>query len=643
MAVRRSLLAYCAFTVLALAGEPAFAIRLSSLALSQGQLTPAFQGTQLNYTATVDSTVAQIRVTARAAGIGTSLTVNGVRATYGTPSAPVALVEGPNTVRVVATGRATWWSPITTHTYTVVVTRLVANAAPSITSISADPASALLGTPVTLSASAADAEDGDLSTAIVWVSSRDGTLGTGATLAPTLTAGVHAVTASVTDSGGKSATANVTVTITNPSSGTGRPNILFILADDLGSESSILYPALSGNSGQVPTPNVQALAASGLVFDNVWANPVCSPTRAAILSGLYGNRTGVTYVGDVLQPATTTSIFEYIAASSPESYAMAVYGKWHLGPNIQHVIDTGVPEFRGILAGGISDYFNWTVYDIDGTTTNTTTYATTALTDFAIEYIAAHEAGPSAAEPWFVYLPYNAPHGTGSSTGFQVPPASLHSVDVGGLQPGAIQNSVPVYKAMIQAMDTEIGRLLAAIGPVGSPERDNTVVIFMGDNGTPPVVKDPGAGVRGGKSSVYEGGVRVPLVISGPGVTRTGAREDALVVATDLYATLAELTGIPVSQVGDSFSLVPLFSDASAATGRNFAFTEMCTTQSLYAIRNDRYKLMYNNGVWALYDLLVDPLEATNRYNDAGLASVRAVLEAELAALRQSAQDGCLQ
>jgi arylsulfatase A-like enzyme len=433
------------------------------------------------------------------------------------------------------------------------------------------------------------------------------------------------------------------VTVTNPSSGQGRPNILFIVADDFGAEASILYPQLAGNSGQVPTPNLQALAAGGLVFDNVWTNPVCSPTRAAIVSGLYGHRTGVTYAGDVLQPATTTSIFEYIAASSPESYAMAVYGKWHLGPNIQHVRDTGVPEFRGIVSGGISNYFNWTVSDIDGSTTQTTTYATTALTNFAIEFITDHEAGPTASDPWFVYLPYNAPHGTGASTGFQVPPRNLHSVDVGSLQPGAIQNSIPVYKAMIQAMDTELGRLLAAIGPVGSPERENTVIIFMGDNGTPAAVKDSGARVRGSKSSVYEGGVRVPFFVVGPGVTRVGAREGSLVAAPDLYATLAELSGIPVSQVGNSFSLVPLFGDESAATGRSFAFTEMCTTQSLYAVRNDRHKLMYNNGTWALYDLFADPLEATNRYNDAGLSSARAVLEAELLALEQSAQDGCFQ
>jgi arylsulfatase A-like enzyme len=377
-----------------------------------------------------------------------------------------------------------------------------------------------------------------------------------------------------------------------------------------------------------------------VVFDRVWANPVCSPTRAAIVSGLYGHQTGVTNVGNVLQPATTTSIFEYVAASSPERYAIGVFGKWHLGSSIQHVRDTGVPAFRGFLSGGISNYFNWNATAIDGSVTNVRTYSTTALTDYAIEFIANHRQ--QSSDPWFLYLPYNAPHGTGASTGFQVPPAHLHSVNLGGLQPGAIANTVPVYKAMIQALDTEIGRLLAAIGPIGSPERDNTVIIFMGDNGTPAAVKDAGAGVRGSKSGIFEGGIRVPLVVSGAGVTRRGEREDHLVAAPDLYATLAELGGISVSAIGNSRSLVPLLTDAAATTGRTVSFSEMCSgTQAFYAVRNDRYKLSYSNGTWGLYDLSSDPLEAANRYNDATLAGVRTMLQAELTSLAQSAPSGC--
>src|SRR5688572_6939619 len=130
--------------------------------------------------------------------------------------------------------------------------------------------------------------------------------------------------------------------------GTTRPNILFILADDLGAEASILYPNLYNSVapaglGQVPTPTISALAARGVVFDNVWATPLCSPTRAAVLTGLYGHNTGVTTVGNIL-PGNTTSIFELIrdSATSPR-YNMSVFGKWHLagaGPNgMNHVVN----------------------------------------------------------------------------------------------------------------------------------------------------------------------------------------------------------------------------------------------------------------------------------------------------------------
>jgi arylsulfatase A-like enzyme len=724
----RLLLTVGTLLVAGLASAPSYAVRLNSLSLDVAPLAPNFQGSVFNYTATAPASAAQARVTASPAGFGSTVTVNGVRVTNGVPSAPLALAVGQTTITVRSTGRAFWWSAITTDTYRIVVTRPSPGSPPSITSIQAEPANAAFRTPVVMTGTASDPEDGDLSATIAWSSNRDGSLGVGATVtAPLLSAGAHTITARVTDSSGTSASATVAVLITNtppvvtasasatevnegepvtfsgtaadaedgdlastlrwtssrdgllgvgasitetlsvglhaitatatdgagasttqslevrvidPDPGPSRPNILFILADDFGSEASALYPALSGNSGQVSTPNLQALAANGLVFDTVWANPVCSPTRAAIVSGLYGHQTGVTNVGNVLQPATTTSIFEFVAASSPERYGMGVFGKWHLGTSIQHVRDTGVPAFRGFLSGGISNYYNWNATAIDGTVTNVRTYATTALTDYAIQFIQNHRQ--QSSDPWFVYLPYNAPHGTGASTGFQVPPANLHTVDLGGLQPGAISDTVPVYKAMIQALDTEIGRLLAAIGPVGSPERDNTVVIFMGDNGTPAAVKDAGARIRGSKSGLFEGGIRVPLVVSGPGVTRLGEREDHLVVATDLYATLAELSGIPVSDIGNSYSLLPLLSDPAATTGRSLSFSEMCSgTQAFYAVRDDRYKLSYNNGTWRLYDLANDAQEATNRFADPALAGVRTALEAELDSLAQSAQFGC--
>jgi len=435
-----------------------------------------------------------------------------------------------------------------------------------------------------------------------------------------------------------------------------RPNILFILADDMGSEASPLYPSLYNASapsalGQAPTPTLSALASRGIVFDNVWASPLCSPTRGALLSGLYGHNTGVTTVGNIL-PGSTTSIFELLAAStSTPHYNMGVFGKWHLagaaaGPvGMNHVVkETGVPLFKGFLGSHITNYYNWTLDSSTAASATTTVYSTTLLTDFAIDFI----RGQNGNDPWFVYLPYNAPHGTAPSDGFQVPPANLFTVDVGARPAGSptvYNGAIPVYQAMIQALDTEIGRLFRAMDQAG--QLNNTVIIFMGDNGTPASVKDVAARIRNSKQSVYEGGVRVPLVVAGPGVTRKG-RESHLVTATDIYATIAELAGVPLTNntINNSYSVVPLLSKDQATTGRKYSFTELCANTGAgmkqFAIRDQRYKLLYSGTAWQMFDLERDPWETTNLYDDSQHAGTRAALLAELRALRMKATtNGC--
>ncbi len=297
--------------------------------------------------------------------------------------------------------------------------------------------------------------------------------------------------------------------------------------------------------------------------------------------------------------------------------------------------DLGITTFRGILGGGVVDYFNWTTYDINGPAVANTTYATTALTDYAIDYIHQHEA-TKPDEPWFVYQAYNAPHAAnGGNSPYQVPPPELHSVDlssVGNPAPGAYATNIPIYQADIQSLDTELGRLLAEV------DLDKTMVIFVGDNGVPPPVKDTDTGSATAKGSVYEGGVRVPLIVAGAGVTRRG-REDELFVTTDIYATVLELTGIPVSHVNNSYSLKPVLSDEAATNGRTHSFSEVSngTNQRRYALKDKRYKLINNLGQWELYDLVADPKETTNLYESAPHAAVRASLQAEIAALKADA------
>jgi arylsulfatase A-like enzyme len=245
-------------------------------------------------------------------------------------------------------------------------------------------------------------------------------------------------------------------------------------------------------------------------------------------------------------------------------------------------------------------------------------------------------------------LPYGAPHGTAPNNGFQVPPEHLFTVDVGGRKAGdpTIYNgAIPVYQATIQALDTEIGRLFRAMNEAG--QLDNTLIIFMGDNGTPASVKDPAARIRGSKRSVYEGGVRVPLVVAGPGVTRRG-REAHLVAAEDIFATIADLAGVPLvnNAINDGYSLVPLFGSGQVGTGRRYAFTELCGSTGAgdkhFAIRGPQYKLVYSDEEWGLFDLQRDPWETTNLYDSAPHAGARAELLAELRALRaKAATNGC--
>ena len=537
------------------------------------------------------------------------------------------------------------------------------NVGPVVDELSVTPVQVFVGSTVTLTGVARDADNGPSPLTYYW-STTGGVIDTPVATNATLTSSTPGTfTVKLTVSDGEitnSASTPVTFVERNAGGGGGsgggggvtRPNVLLIIADDLGAESTSLYPTLTGDSGAVPVPNIESLAQNGLVFDNAWASPACSMTRGTIVSGLYGYRTGVTSVGAVL-PTDTVTLFDRITAESP-SYGQSFFGKYHLGggnidpkangafadaPKIlQHVRDLGIPNFQGILGGGLTDYFSWNIYNINGPAVPTTTYSTTKLTDLAIDYIHNQES-TQPTNPWFVYQAYNAPHAAnGANNPFEVPPPELHSVDlstVGSPKPGTYATNIPVYKANIQALDTELGRLLKAV------DLEKTVVIFIGDNGTPGPVKDTNSKIRGSKGSAYEGGVRVPLVIAGAGVTRKG-RTDDLAVSSDLYATILSLTGINVSQVNNSYSLKPLLSDKTGTSGRTVSFSESSsgTSNRVYGLKDKRFKIVSNLKKRELYDLVADPLEKTDLYANPAYAAVRATLEAEIDKLNADAKPG---
>jgi arylsulfatase A-like enzyme len=389
-------------------------------------------------------------------------------------------------------------------------------------------------------------------------------------------------------------------------------NILLIIADDYGADSSSLYNSTANGASLPPTPNIEALARSGVVFRNAYANPVCSPTRACLITGRHGFRTGV---GDVIggagNPPLRASEFtlpEAFGANSSLGYQLAQFGKWHLanGLNSPSTIG-GWPYFAGSLDAGVANYTNWTKTVNGVSTANYTNYATTDVVNDAITWIRAR-----GSQPWLAWVAFNAPHSP-----YHKPPTNLapHYASLSGTQASINANPRSYYEAMVEAMDTEIGRLLAAV------DRTNTHVIFLGDNGTPSQTLQPPYPSGRGKFTLYEGGIRVPLIAAGPSVVSPGRTNDTLVHAVDVFATILELAGInssatiPTNIVLDAQSFLSALVATSNLPRHSFSEKFGNATPSVdgRALRNTQFKLLqYTNGVEAFYDLAADPYEATN-------------------------------
>lgn len=373
------------------------------------------------------------------------------------------------------------------------------------------------------------------------------------------------------------------------------PNILIVIADDLGIDP---VPNYLPGPEKAAMPNLEALMEQGLTFSTVWADPLCSPTRATIITGRYGRDTGVLNANQAsLLPPDAITLHRYLDDIG-SGYASALIGKWHLGgptPSPGHPTSMGIPYYAGLLSGAAPSYANWN-FTADGSTSPSDQYITTAFTDLAIDWIAGQSA------PWLCWVAYTAPHSP-----FHLPPDSLHQQgDLPTDQASINADPLPYYLAMIESVDHEMGRLLRSLQP---DVRANTVVVFLGDNGTPAQVIQSPYFQNHAKGTLYEGGVRVPLVIAGPGVGRMGEIEPALVNTSDLFATLVELTGHSLPTYHDSRSLVPLLS-ASDLTVRSCAYTEVLGTDGGHAIRDERYKLItFSSGPPAFHDLLNDPWE----------------------------------
>lgn len=398
-------------------------------------------------------------------------------------------------------------------------------------------------------------------------------------------------------------------------------NILLIIADDLGIEST---PCYNTNSLKPSMPTLEALCADGLVFDNVWSNPFCAPTRASMITGKHGVRTGVLNIPtDNTLNVNEITIQRYINDALPNTYCQAVIGKWHLNNEINdndYPAKMGIPHFDGFIQGTAPKYSNWTRV-VDGVAGNSREYTTTSFTDSAINWIKEREDAP-----WFLWLAYNAPHKP-----FHLPPKRLHDRDeLMGSATDIATNPLSYYHAMLEALDQEMGRLLESIP---QSVRENTTIIFVSDNGTMRETIQTPYTQGQAKGTLFQGGINVPMIVQGAEVERKGERESNFVNTTDIFATVADMAGIEVDEVNDSKSFVPLLSNGALAT-RNFNYTDMITG---WSYRNEEYKLVYKlTGQKRLYHLPSDPYENNDLSNttNSEIQNIMAELEARGLELR---------
>ncbi len=396
------------------------------------------------------------------------------------------------------------------------------------------------------------------------------------------------------------------------------PNIVLILTDDQGYHEVSYY-----GTPDIRTPNIDAVAAAGMRFDNFYANcPVCSPTRAALLTGRYQDQVGVPGVIRS-DPKNSWGYLNPKATLLPQAlkgagYHTALIGKWHLGlqtPNTP--VARGFDFFYGWLGDMMDDYWTHRRHGINYMRRNQTTidpkgHATDLFTQWAVRYIEERAKEP---QPFFLYLAYNAPH-------FPVQPPEEWVAKVMQRQKGIDPVRARLI-AFIEHLDAGIGEVLHALRKSGQWE--NTLVVFTSDNGGHLPSKANNGPLREGKQSMYEGGLKVPTAISWPGHIQAGSVTTSVQLTMDLYPSLLAAAGVtPANAIAGQDFLPELLGRSGAKNAERplyFVRREGGTRyagQAIYALRKGDWKLLQNTpyAPFELYNLKTDPLEATNVIHD---------------------------
>jgi arylsulfatase A-like enzyme len=403
-----------------------------------------------------------------------------------------------------------------------------------------------------------------------------------------------------------------------------RPNIIFIMADDLGYTDVACF-----GSKFYETPNIDRLAAQGMKLTSYHTAPNCQPTRAALLTGQYGPRTGVYTVGSIdrfnwwqrsLRPVNNVAALPLdkttIAQTLKQAgYVTGLFGKWHLGEQGDHH-----PARRGFDEAIVTMGQHFDFKTSPRTEYPKGQYLADFLTDRAVDFIRRHQE-----KPFFLYLPHFGVHSPHQAK----PELVARFKD----KPPAGGHHNPTYAAMIASVDESVGRVMRILDELKLA--DNTLVIFTSDNGgvggyVREGVKRAGdvtdnAPLRSGKGSLYEGGTRVPLIVRWPGVTRPGSTCDVPAIHVDLFPTFLELARAEASkQPLDGESLVKLFRDPAAKLRREAIYQHFpgylgagangWRTTPVGTIQSGDWKLMefFEDGRLELYNLRDDIGEQKN-------------------------------
>jgi len=389
-------------------------------------------------------------------------------------------------------------------------------------------------------------------------------------------------------------------------------NVILIIVDDLGSDYCGFY---ENHVDTVSMPNVRKLLNRGVRFRYAWSNPLCSPTRAGILTGRYSFRTGM---GDVVAPGSKEidtaeiTIPRLLKKYASNKIATASIGKWHLTPSkpaqFKYPNIMGYDYYAGNFLGQLANYYSWTKI-VNGVSGTSNVYGTIDETTDAINWIKTQKN-----QQFFLWLAYNAPH-----TPYHLPPAGMYSdKTLTGTAADITANPKGYFKAMTEALDNQIGRLFDSLK--SQQLWDNTDIIFIGDNGDDPLVNQ---GTNSAKGSIYQDGISVPMIIAGPSVVNPNRVSNELVNTADIFATVLDLFGdtawaknIPQNKPVDSRSMMPILKDQNVKM-RYWIFTEIFKTTPAAGdgktMRNATHKLLdFDNGTQKLFKISTDPNEKTN-------------------------------